>query len=44
MTRPIVLCVGNNKMSAYVYHAIRHLGVTHVICEDGRSEERPDSF
>ncbi|STO07074.1 hypothetical protein [Exiguobacterium aurantiacum] len=44
MTRPIVLCIGDNPMSAYVYHAIRHLGVTHVIQEDGPSEERPDSL
>ncbi|MCT4795238.1 hypothetical protein [Exiguobacterium alkaliphilum] len=44
MTRPIVLCIGDNKMSAYVYQAIRHLGVTHVIREDGPSEEKTDSF
>lgn len=44
MTRPIVLCVGDNPTSTYVYHAIRHFGVTHVLMEDGPSEQRPDSF
>lgn len=44
MTRPIVLCIGENLTSTYVYHAIRNLGVTHVIKEDGPTEVRPDSI
>lgn len=43
MARPIVLLIGEHKTSAYVYHAIRNLGVTHVIMEDGPSEHKPNS-
>lgn len=43
MTRPIVLCVGEDPTSTYVYQAIRNLGVTHVIKEDGPVEVQPDS-
>lgn len=44
MTRPIVLCIGEESTSTYVYQAIRNLGVTHVIKEDGPVEMRPDSM
>lgn len=44
MTRPIVLCIGEDPTSTYVYQAIRNLGVTHVIKEDGPVEVRPDSM
>ena len=44
MGRPIVLLMGEHRTSAYVYHAIRNLGVTHVIQEDGPSEHRPASI
>ncbi|TCI44814.1 hypothetical protein EVJ27_08220 [Exiguobacterium sp. SH3S2] len=44
MTRPIVLCIGEDPTSTYVYQAIRNLGVTHVIKEDGPAEVRPDSI
>ncbi len=44
MGRPIVLLIGEHRTSAYVYQAIRNLGVTHVIREDGPSEHRPESL
>ncbi|WP_396128711.1 hypothetical protein [Exiguobacterium mexicanum] len=44
MGRPIVLLIGEHRTSAYVYQAIRNLGVTHVIQEDGPSEHRPESL
>ena len=43
MVRPIVLLVSEHHTSRCVYHAIRNLGVTHVIQEDGPIEYRPDS-
>ncbi|MCT4783173.1 MULTISPECIES: hypothetical protein [Exiguobacterium] len=43
MNRPIVLCVGEHWSSAYVYHAIRNLGVTHVIMEKGPSPFEAES-
>lgn len=43
MTRPIVLCIGEDPTSTYVYQAIRHLEVTYVIKEDGPVEVRPGS-
>ncbi|WP_214821330.1 MULTISPECIES: hypothetical protein [unclassified Exiguobacterium] len=44
MTRPIVLMISDHHTSAFVYHAIRDLGVTHVIQEDGPIEHRPQSL
>ena len=44
MVRPIVMLVSEHQTSRYVYHAIRNLGVTHVIQEDGPIEYRPSSL
>lgn len=44
MVRPIVLLVSEHHTSRCVYHAIRNLGVTHVIQEDGPIEYRPASL
>ncbi|WP_214700221.1 MULTISPECIES: hypothetical protein [unclassified Exiguobacterium] len=44
MTRPIVLMISDHHTSVFVYHAIRNLGVTHVIQEDGPTEHRPQSL
>lgn len=44
MGRPIVLLIGEHRTSAYVYQAIRNLGVTHVIQEDGPSEHQSESL
>lgn len=44
MVRPIVMLISEHHTSRYVYHAIRNLGVTHVIQEDGPVEYRPSSL
>lgn len=44
MVRPIVLLISVQDTSQYVYHAIRNLGVTHVIQEDGPIECRQNSM
>lgn len=44
MVRPIVLMISDHHTSTFIYHAIRDLGVTHVIQEDGPTELRPQSL
>lgn len=43
MTRPIVLCIRDQATSSFVYHAIRDLGVTHVIMEEGPLRPPPET-
>lgn len=44
MVRPIVLLISEHETSKHIYHAIRDLGVTYVIQEDGPIEHRPQSL